>query len=177
MTMRENGRAPGRTGAPWKLIGIVAGILIVLGAAGLFLAGGIGGSLPAAGQGTPLPAAGAASTSPDQHYGVSSTGIRAEKIVYPPTVAVPKAGVFINISYPGAYTGNYTVNGVTTPVSSSADRLLTLENATGLVTITLSKADRSAKQVLEVGIWKNGQLLSSAGSARPHGSVTVRAIV
>jgi len=83
--------------------------------------------------------------------------------------------VHINISYPGAYTGNYTMNGVRIPVSNSADRLVTLDNATGLVTVTLTKEDRSAKQVLEVGIWKNGQLLNSASTAQPYGSVTVSA--
>jgi hypothetical protein len=162
-------------GVPWNVIGIVAGILIVLAAAGLFLTGGGGGQQAPTGPGTPA-AAGAAGSAPQaQHYGVSSAGIRAEKIVYPPTVTVPKTGRYISISYPGAYTGNYTVNGVRTPIVNSADRLITLGNVSGLVTVTLQKDDRSAKQVLEAGIWKDGQLLNSANTSRPYGPVTVSA--
>lgn len=177
MTIRQNGKTPGLMGAPWKLIGIVAGILIVLATAGLFLFGGGGNPQAPAGQGTPAASAVTGSAPSVEHYGVSSAGIRAEKIVYPPTVTVPKTGIYINISYPGAYTGDYTVNGVTVPVRNSADRIVTLENATGPVTVTLQKADRSAKQVLEVGIWKNGQLLNSASTSQPYGSVTVSAVV
>ena len=180
MTMRQNGRTPGLMGVPWNVIGIVAGVLVVLAAAGLFLTGMIGSPQGPVDPGNPDAVSGVPTTSPSSpsgHYGVSSAGIRGEKIIYPPTVTVPKTGVFINISYSGAYTGNYTMNGVRTPISNSADRLVTLENATGLVSVTLQKEDRSAKQVLEVGIWKNGELLNSARTDRPYGSVTVSAEV
>jgi len=87
-------------------------------------------------------------------------------------VIIPATGVFVKVSYIGGFNGTYGVNDVTQKVRNSGDRLYTIENATGTVTATFYKEDKSS-HALTAEIWKDGRLLTSAANSTAFGKVSV----
>jgi hypothetical protein len=101
-----------------------------------------------------------------------SGGTTSPTIRQPTPVVVPAIGLFVNVSYLGAFNGTYGINGVMQKVRSSGNRLYTIDKTTGNVTATFSKEDKSS-HALRVEIWKDGKLLTSAANSTAFGKVSV----
>lgn len=102
----------------------------------------------------------------------TGTGTTIPTIKQPTPVIIPVTGLFVKISYLGGFNGTYGINGVMEKVRNSGDRLYTIDSATGNVTATFSKEDRSS-HALTVEIWKDGKLLTSAANSTAFGKVSV----
>jgi hypothetical protein len=102
----------------------------------------------------------------------TGTGTTIPTIKQPTPVIIPVTGLFVKISYLGGFNGTYGINGVMQKVRNSGDRLYTIDSATGNVTATFSKEDRSS-HALTVEIWKDGKLLTSAANSTAFGKVSV----
>ena len=87
-------------------------------------------------------------------------------------VTVPVEGVYVRIEYLGSFNGTYGINDLMQKVRNSGDRLYPIDNATGNLTATFYKEDRSS-HVLSVEIWKNGKLLTSGNTTAGFGKVSL----
>lgn len=88
-------------------------------------------------------------------------------------VTIPVTGVFVKVSYLGAFNGTYGMNGAMQQVKNSGDRVYEITNATGNVTATFYKQDESTTHDITVGLWKNGVSLTSAKNSTPFGKVSI----
>lgn len=102
----------------------------------------------------------------------TGTGTTIPTIKQPTPVIIPVTGLFVKISYLGGFNGTYGINGVMEKVRNSGDRLYTIDSATGNVTATFSKEDRSS-HALTVEIWKDGKLKISAVNSTAFGTASV----
>jgi len=88
-------------------------------------------------------------------------------------VTIPVTGVFVKVSYLGAFNGTYGMNGAMQQVKNSGDRMYEIINATGNVTATFYKQDGSTKHDITVELWKNGKSLTSAKNTTPFGKASI----
>jgi len=88
-------------------------------------------------------------------------------------VTIPPTGVFVKVSYLGAFNGTYGMNGAMQQVKNSGERVYEITNATGNVTATFYKQDGSTKHDITVELWKNGQSLTSAKNTTPFGKASI----
>jgi len=88
-------------------------------------------------------------------------------------VTIPVTGVFVKVSYLGAFNGTYGMKSAMQQVRNSGVRVYEIINATGDVTATFSKLDGSAKHDISVELWKNGKSLTSATNSTPFGKVSI----
>ena len=102
----------------------------------------------------------------------TGTGTTIPTIKQPTPVIIPVTGLFVKVSYLGGFNGTYGINGVMQKVRNSGDRLYTIDSATGNVTATFSKEDRSS-HALTVEIWKDGKLKISAVNSTAFGTASV----
>ncbi|MCK9590802.1 MAG: hypothetical protein M0Q91_02160 [Methanoregula sp.] len=104
---------------------------------------------------------------------VSGTQVSGNLTVKPTVqVTIPAKGVFVKVSYLGAFNGTYGMNGEMQQVKNSGDRVYEITNATGNVTATFFKQDASTTHDITVGLWKNGVLLTSAMNSTSFGKVS-----
>ena len=89
--------------------------------------------------------------------------------------AVPTTGVYVRISYIGAWKGTYGMSAALQTVDKSGDLFYEIKNAIGPVQVTAEKLDGSTRHELVVEIYKNGQLLTSGKTSDAFGKVTVSA--
>jgi hypothetical protein len=148
----------------WVTIAAIVGIIAVVAIGLVFFLGN--GSTPGTtpGQITPTPSG--------TQTQISGTGTTSPTIRQPTPVIIPATGLFVNVSYRGAFNGTYGINGVMQKVRSSGNRLYTIDTTTGNVTATFSKEDRSL-HTLTVEIWKDGKLLTSAVNSTAFGKVSI----
>jgi len=174
-----NRRRDGFLDKPWAVIAVVAGVLIVVAGVLVFFMGGGGNTAglsapPAAlspsspGQGITVPAGGSSGQPGILNYGVAPT-----KDFELTDVVVPAQGVFIEVSYRGEYTGMYMSGNVTQDLSNSGERVVKVENPGPSVFTLVKKQDGSSKQVLSVGIWKDGTRIAANSTSLPFGEVTI----
>ena len=160
---------------PWVPIAAVIGVIAVIAIAAFFFLG-LGGSSDgqaAAGSPSATPTASSGSSSGGA-TGVKSGTIDTSKIKDLPTVTVPSTGTYVKVSYIGAFSGKYGMDGAMVDITDSGERSYEVVNATGLVTATVKKADSSTKtHELKVEIWKDGKLLKYDSTSVPKGSVTI----
>jgi len=110
--------------------------------------------------------------------GTQPTQVSVTQTVVTPTikptvqVTIPVTGVFVKVSYVGAFNGTYGMMGTMQQVKSSGDRLYEITNATGNVTATFYKQDDS-KYDITVELFKNGVSLTSAKNSTPFGNVSI----
>ncbi len=147
----------------WVTIAVIVGIIAVVAIALVFFLGN--GNTPGTSPGqTPTPSG--------TQTQVSGTGTTTPTIKQPTPVIIPVTGLFVKVSYIGGFNGTYGINGVMQKVRNSGDRLYTIDSATGNVTATFSKEDRSS-HALTVEIWKDSKLLTSAVNSSAFGTVNV----
>jgi len=92
-----------------------------------------------------------------------------------PTIqaTIPVTGVFVKVSYLGAFNGTYGMNGAMQQVKNSGERVYEITNATGNFTATFYKQDGSTKHDITVELWKNGKSLTSAKNSTPFGKASI----
>ena len=106
--------------------------------------------------------------------GTQQTQVSGTQTVKPTTqVTIPVTGVFVKVSYLGAFNGTYGMNSAMQQVRNSGDRVYEITNATGNVTATFYKLDGSTKHDITVELWKNGKSLTSAQNTTPFGIATI----
>jgi hypothetical protein len=131
----------------------------------LFLAGTVVTSGCVSQQSTPQ-------TTPVPSGTQTGTGTTVPTIKQPTPVSIPATGVFVKVSYLGAFNGTYGIDDVTQKVRNSGDRLYSIDNTTGNVSATFYKEDRSLHN-LTVEIWKDSKLLTSATNSSAFGRASV----
>jgi len=92
----------------------------------------------------------------------------------PPQPLIPQTGVWVKVSYPGAWTGSYGTPGNQAQVAGTGDQFYQIPIADGTVQVTFQKSDGSG-DTLEVEIYKNGVLIKSAKTSVPKGSIDLLA--
>jgi len=109
-----------------------------------------------------------------QQTQVSITHVPITQTVKPTVkVTIPVTGVFIKVSYVGAFNGTYGMNGAMKQVNSSGDRIYEITNATGNVAATFFKQDESTTHEISVELFKNGISITSAKNSTSFGKVSI----
>lgn len=97
-----------------------------------------------------------------------------------PTVAsryrIPSTGIWLHVLYPGEYTGSFSFNGQTTPVSSTGEQFFQIPITRGVVDGIFTKADGSA-DTLAVEVYKEGGIIDLANTTAPKGIVEIHTMV
>jgi len=88
----------------------------------------------------------------------------------PPQPLIPQTGVWVKVSYPGAWTGSYGTPGNQAQVANTGDQLYQIPIGDGTVKVMFQKSDGSGN-TLEVGVYRNGVLIKSAKTSVPKGSI------
>lgn len=143
------------------IIAVVAGVFI-------FLKPNIGAGTSAS---TPSPSgtqAPAGTASATQTAGPAVTIARAETT----SATIPSDGVYVHVNYIGSWKGTYGLSNALQPMTSSGDRLVNVENATGVIQASFAKQDGSSHEIL-VEIYKGGKQLTKGVTSAPNGKVTL----
>ncbi len=151
----------------WVIIAVIIGIVAVAAIAlAFFLGSGNPGQVP--GGQTTVPSGSQAQE--------SGTGTTFPTVKPTTPVVIPAVGLFVEVSYIGGFNGTYGIDSAVQKVRNSGDRLFTIDNATGNVSATFTKEDKSS-HVLTVKIWKDGRLLSSATNSTAFGRASVTYLI
>ena len=145
----------------WVIIAVIVGIVAVAAIALTFFLG----------NGNPGQVPGGQTTVPSGSQ-TSGTGTTFPTVKPTTPVAIPAVGLFVEVSYIGGFNGTYGIDNSVQKVRNSGDRLFTIDNATGNVTATFTKEDKSS-HVLTVDIWKDGRLLTTASNSSSFGTASV----
>jgi hypothetical protein len=105
---------------------------------------------------------------------LSNTGVASITVKETTAPNIPATGVWVNISYIGAWSGTYGMPSDPQKVTSSGIRLEEVVNASGTIQASITKQD-SSKHPLTVDIYDNGKLLASGNTSDPSGKVIVSA--
>jgi len=162
---------------PWVAYAAIGGIVVVIILALVFYLGGGGSPAAPAKTGTTGATPTGSGTS-GSGSGQASAGTTPTLIIATPTpVTVPDSGVYVKVSYLGGFSGTYGIPGAPAAVRSSGDRIFPVENATGTVTASFHKEDRSTTHEIDVEIWKNGKALTFGRNQSAFGVVSISAAV
>ena len=143
-------------------------LFVILSLTGIVLLSGCVGQ-----QSTP-PATTAPTGSSTQQTQVPVTQVSVNQTGKPTVqVTIPVTGVFVKVSYLGAFNGTYGMNGAMQQVKNSGERVYEITNATGNFTATFYKQDGSTKHDITVELWKNGKSLTSAKNSTPFGKASI----
>jgi len=151
---------------PWVIIAVIVGILAVVVIALVFFMG----SGTTSDQSLPVKTT---STPPGATTQAGGTGSPQMTIKVPTTAIIPATGVFVKVSYLGGFSGTYGVNGVMQNVKNSGERMYEITNATGNVSASFKKEDRSSNHEIIVELWKNGKSIISAKNSTPFGTASI----
>ena len=151
---------------PWVTIAMIVGILAVVVIALVFFMG----SGNTSNQSLPVKTTSTPSGATTQAGG---TGSPQMTIKVPTTAIIPATGVFVKVSYLGGFSGTYGVNGVMQNVKNSGERMYEITNATGNVSASFKKEDRSSNHEIIVELWKNGASIISAKNSTPFGTASI----
>ncbi|WAC04473.1 MAG: hypothetical protein OS112_08380 [Methanoregula sp.] len=89
----------------------------------------------------------------------------------PPQPLIPQTGVWVKVSYAGAWSGSYGTPGNQAPVSGSGDQLYQIPvKEGGMIQVSFQKSDGSGNP-LAVELYKDGTLIKSDKTAVPKGAV------
>lgn len=89
-------------------------------------------------------------------------------------MVIPTDGVYVRVSYLGAWQGTYGVAGELMTAKRSGDAFLVVENATGTIQATFIKNDASTRpHELFVEIYKKGVLVKRGTTTEPKGKVEI----
>ncbi len=145
----------------WVIIAVVVGIVAVAAIAVAFFLGGNQGQVP-----------GGKTTTVPSGSQVTGTGTTFPTVKPTTPVVIPAQGLFVEVKYIGGFNGTYGIDTTVQKVRNSGDRLFTIDSATGNVTATFTKEDKSS-HVLTVMIWKDGRQLISATNSSAFGTASV----
>jgi len=166
------------SGSRKKVLIIIAAIVIVLilGAVGVFVAPkllhGSSDNTEKTADGTGISPTAASTTAAAS---VPTTAVVVRTTTQP---TIPATGVYVKVSYIGAWKGSYGVTGSTKEVARSGEVILQVEDAKGTVEASFQKDDTSTKtHTLSVEIYKNGTLLKGDSTTVPQGRVSISANV
>jgi hypothetical protein len=93
-----------------------------------------------------------------------------------PLITVPTNGVWVQVSYPGNYSGYLGAQGRQTEVNSSGIQLYQLPVDDAMIEGSIAKQDGSAEKI-EVGIYNGGTLISKSETKKPFGVVDIHVMV
>jgi hypothetical protein len=154
-------------------IAVIAGVVIAV-ACGAFvymnyLRGTPGG--PGETPGGPVATTPAATTATTRPAATSTvTGVYTE----PTPVIIPSDGVYVHVSYLGAWRGSYGITGALRSIVDSGEKVLQVENATGTVQASIRKDDSSTRpHELVVEIYRNSALIRRGVTTDPNGMVDI----
>jgi hypothetical protein len=158
------------SGGKKKIIAIgIAVILVIAITAGIFLfarpAYGTSSNVTATPSGTPTPTE---TVTAAPAVGSTVTIPHAETTA--PTI--PSTGVYVHVNYIGGWKGTYGPSNALQPMTSSGDRLVNVENATGVIQASFAKQDGSSHEIL-VEIYKDGKMLTKGVTSVPNGKVAL----
>lgn len=163
---------------PWVMIAVVVGVVAVVGIALLVF---FGGSMSPSGTApvTPTPAGSgaeaAAAATTKTTLPAGGTSVVTVRTTAP--VSVPQEGVFVKVSYLGAYSGTYGANAVLEKARGSGDRVYPVNATSGMFEATFQKLDSSTRHDLVVEIWKGGKTLITQKNSSAYGIVSVSSTV
>jgi len=171
--MRHGRRRSSSFEKPWVAYAAIGGVVVVIILALVFYMGI--GSPAAPGNGktgaSPTPSSG-------KTTGSAGAGVTPSIVIPTPTpITVPPTGVYVKVSYLGGFSGSYGVQGAMIKIRDSGDRLYPVENATGTITASFRKEDRSTTHELDVEIFKNGKALTFGKNQTAYGAVSISAAV
>ncbi|MDD1694558.1 MAG: hypothetical protein LUQ71_07520 [Methanoregula sp.] len=89
---------------------------------------------------------------------------------------VPPTGVFVYVIYPGQYSGSISENGRARDVDSSGNQYYQVPLSSGNIEIFIDKGDESVRE-MTVQVYKEGTLVTSGSTSRPHGMVEIHTVV
>ncbi|MFZ1898280.1 hypothetical protein [Methanoregula sp.] len=161
---------------PWLFVATIVGIVIVAGAAVIYFTSAGGSSAGHSSSSSDMIVI--QSTTAPSGTGVSSATPTSSTPVVLATVTppnIPATGVAVSVSYIGGFNGSYSTGGVTTTLTGSGSRMYEVANATGSVTATFQKTDKTVTHALTVGIYENGRQLATDSTSASYGKVTVTA--
>lgn len=167
------------SGLPKKILPFIAiaAVILIVAAIAVFILPIVLSSIPSSGN----------ETTPDDH-GPAVTTVTTTSASSVPTTAVsvrttvpitiPSSGIYIKVSYIGAWKGTYGIGGYDKTISRSGTVLLEVDGTSGTVEATFQKDDTSTKShELLVEIYKNGNLLKSGSTTDYQGKVSVSTVV
>ncbi len=93
-----------------------------------------------------------------------------------PPITVPSSGVWMQVSYPGNYSGYIGAQGWNIAINSSGTRFYQLPFENVMIEGSIEKQDGTADN-LEVGIYNGGTLVSKSETAKPYGMVEIRVAI
>jgi hypothetical protein len=108
---------------------------------------------------------------------LKNTGVASITVVETPAPTVPVTGIWVLVDYIGSYSGTYGTALEPQTLQNSGSRLFEVTNASGTVTVTLSKQDSSSTHELAVKLYKDGKLLKSGATSDSYGKVSISADV
>jgi hypothetical protein len=167
------------SGLPKKVLPVIAAIaiIIVVAAIAVFVLPGFLNASPSSDTETPAGDSGPVATAVTT-TAASSVPTTAVVVRTTAPITIPSDGVYVKVSYIGAWKGTYGETGSVKSVSRSGTALLEIEDASGTVEATFQKDDTSTKgHELLVEIYKNGTLLQSGSTTDYQGQVSVLASV
>ncbi|HEX3001715.1 MAG TPA: hypothetical protein VHN82_05020, partial [Methanoregula sp.] len=94
----------------------------------------------------------------------------------PAPFAVPDTGVWVQVRYPGNYTGTISSNGQVRPVDGAGNQFYQMVMKSGTIDGTLEKADGSM-DLLEILVYRDGVLTALANTTVPRGIAEVHTIL
>jgi len=94
----------------------------------------------------------------------------------PAQFAVPDTGVWVQVRYPGNYTGTISANGQVQSVDGAGDQIYQMVMKSGKIDGTMEKADGSM-DLLEILVYRDGVLTALANTTVPKGIAEIHAIV
>jgi hypothetical protein len=86
----------------------------------------------------------------------------------PPRYIIPNRGIWMQIQYPGRYTGYVGYQGTNTEVNATGQWLHQIPIASGMIEGTIEKQDGSTDN-LTVEVYKDGTLISQQNTVTPRG--------
>jgi hypothetical protein len=90
--------------------------------------------------------------------------------------AVPPAGVWVRVAYPGNYTGTIAGNGIGKDVNSSGDQFYQFPMTSGIIDGFVEKGDGSVRNMI-LQVYKDGTLVSYNNTSAPLGIVEIHTTV
>ncbi|PKG33495.1 hypothetical protein [Methanoregula sp.] len=94
----------------------------------------------------------------------------------PVRLAIPDNGVWVQVRYPGNYTGTISSNGQVRSVEGAGDQIYQMVMKSGTIDGILEKEDGS-RDLLEVLVYKDGVLTALANTTVPRGIAEVHTTV
>jgi hypothetical protein len=151
-------------------VGIIVIILIAIVAVVVVLPkmGSLGNILPSS-SGSATATATPAPATTTKSSGSTSTAVVAATQT---PVSIPQTGVYVYVNYLGGWKGTYGTSGNQVTKTNSGERVMEVENATGIVTASFWKLDSSSHGIT-VSIYKDGKVLTTGSTSVPSGKVTL----